>query len=101
MDQFTDSGWPGNRRIGLEARKVESGQSEHGEYSEGFEINLACKFTNFMTGVLTVYYSEALNRNLYVGFATGKVPGVFSTQQFPIAQDRQDTVVQANMLMKF
>jgi hypothetical protein len=69
--------------------------------TEGFEINLAYNFTDFLTAVLTVYYSEALNRNLYGGFATGNVPGVSSTQQYPIARDRRDTVIQANMLMKF
>jgi predicted porin len=69
--------------------------------TEGFEINLAYNFTDFLTAVLTVYYSEALNRNLYGGYATGNVPGVSSTQQYPIARDRRDTVVQANLLMKF
>ena len=44
--------------------------------TEGFEINLAYNFTDFLTAVLTVYYSEALNRNLYGGYATGNVPGV-------------------------
>jgi hypothetical protein len=29
------------------------------------------------------------------------VPGVTSTQQWPIARDRQDMVFQANLLMKF
>src|SRR5271165_5898807 len=56
--------------------------------TEGFEINLAYNFTDFLTAVLTVYYSEALNRNLYGGYATGNVPGVSSTQQYPIARDR-------------
>jgi hypothetical protein len=69
--------------------------------TEGFEINLAYNFTDFLTAVLTVYYSEALNRNLYGGYATGNVPGVASTQQYPIARDRRDTVIQANLLMKF
>ena len=69
--------------------------------TEGFEINLAYNFTDFLTGVLTVYYSEALNRNLYGGYATGNVPGVLSTQQYPIARDRRDMVLQANLLMKF
>jgi hypothetical protein len=68
---------------------------------EGWEFNLAYNFTDFLTGVLTFYYSEALTKNLYGGYATGNVPGVASTQQFPIARDRQDLVFQANLLMKF
>lgn len=66
--------------------------------SEGFEFNVAYNFTDFLTGVLT---SEALTKNLYGGFATGNVPGVTSTQQWPIARDRRDMVFQANLLMKF
>jgi hypothetical protein len=50
---------------------------------------------------LTFYYSDALTKNLYGGFATGNVPGVTSSQQFPIARDRHDMVLQANLLMKF
>jgi hypothetical protein len=69
--------------------------------SEGFEFNVAYNFTDFLTGVLTLYYSDALTKNLYGGFATGNVPGVSSTQQFPIARDRHDMVFQANLLMKF
>ncbi len=68
---------------------------------EGWEINLAYNFTDFLTGVLTFYYSEALTKNLYGGFATGNVPGVASNQQYPVARDRQDMVLQANLLMKF
>jgi Putative porin len=67
--------------------------------SEGFEFNAAYNFTDFLTGVLTFYYSEALTKNLYGGFATGNVPG--ATQQWPIARDRRDMVFQANLLMKF
>jgi hypothetical protein len=37
----------------------------------------------------------------YGGYATGNVPEYPSTQQWPIARDRQDMVFQANMLMKF
>jgi Putative porin len=74
--------------------------------SEGFEINLAYNFTDFLTAVLTVYYSEALNRNLYGGYATGNVlmsngQPFPSSQQYPVARDRRDLVVQANLLMKF
>jgi hypothetical protein len=74
--------------------------------SEGFEINLAYNFTDFLTAILTVYYSEALNRNLYGGYATGNVlmpNGVQypNSQQYPIARDRRDMVLQANLLMKF
>ena len=69
--------------------------------SEGWEFNAAYNFTDFLTGVLTFYYSEALTKNLYGGFATGNVPGISSTQQWPIARDRRDMVFQANLLMKF
>ena len=68
---------------------------------EGWEFNLAYNFTDFLTGVLTFYYSDALTKNLYGGYATGNVPGVASTQQYPIARDRHDMVFQANLLMKF
>ena len=69
--------------------------------TEGWEFNAAYNFTDFLTGVLTFYYSDALTKNLYGGFATGNVPGVTSSQQFPIARDRHDMVLQANLLMKF
>jgi hypothetical protein len=69
--------------------------------TEGWEFNAAYNFTDFLTGVLTFYYSDALTKNLYGGFATGNVPGVASTQQYPIARDRHDMVFQANLLMKF
>jgi Putative porin len=69
--------------------------------SEGFEFNAAYNFTDFLTGVLTFYYSEALTKNLYGGFATGNVAPVATTQQWPIARDRRDMVFQANLLMKF
>jgi hypothetical protein len=69
--------------------------------TEGWEFNAAYNFTDFLTGVLTLYYSEALTKNLYGGFATGNVPGISSTQQFPIARDRRDMIFQANLLMKF
>jgi Putative porin len=68
---------------------------------QGWEFNLAYNFTDFLTAVFTLYYSHALHPNLYGGFATGNVPGVAATQQFPIARDRQDIVLQANLLMKF
>ena len=69
--------------------------------TEGFEINLAYNFTDFLTGSLDSVLLRSANRNLYGGFATGNVPGVASTQQYPIARDRRDTVIQANLLMKF
>ncbi len=68
---------------------------------EGWEFNLAYNFTDFLTAVLTLYYSDALSKNLYGGYATGNVPGVASNQQYPIARDRHDMVFQANLLMKF
>jgi hypothetical protein len=75
--------------------------------SQGWEFNLAYNFTDFLTAVLTLYYSHALHPNLYGGYATGNVinpatgtpyPG---SQQYPIARDRQDIVLQANLIMKF
>jgi Putative porin len=69
--------------------------------SEGWEFNAAYNFTDFLTGVVTFYYSEALTKNLYGGFASGNVPGITSTQQWPIARDRRDMVFQANLLLKF
>ncbi len=67
----------------------------------GWEFNLAYNFTDFLTAVVTFYYSDALTKNLYGGYATGNVPGVASNQQYPIARDRHDMVFQANLLMKF
>jgi hypothetical protein len=70
--------------------------------TEGWEFNAAYNFTDFLTGVLTLYWSDALTKNLYGGYATGNVPGIPSTSsQFPIARDRHDIVFQANLLMKF
>jgi hypothetical protein len=69
--------------------------------SEGWEFNAAYNLTDFLTASLTFYYSDALTKNLYGGFATGNVAGVSSTQQWPIARDRHDKVVQANLIMKF
>jgi Putative porin len=68
---------------------------------EGWEFNVAYNLTDFLTASLTFYYSDALTKNLYGGFATGNVPGVASNQQWPIARDRHDKVIQANLLMKF
>jgi hypothetical protein len=65
----------------------------------GWEFNLAYNFTDFLTGVFKLYYSEALTKNLYGGYATGNVPG--TTNQFPIARDRHDMVFEADLLMKF
>jgi len=67
--------------------------------AQGWEFNLAYNLTDFLTAVVTVFYSEALHPNLYGGYATGNVPGAAS--QYPIARDRQDLVLQANLLMKF
>jgi Putative porin len=73
---------------------------------EGWEFNFAYNFTDFLTGVVTFYWSDALNGNLYGGYATGNVPmsatAQFpSSQQWPIARDRHDKVLQVNLLMKF
>jgi len=75
--------------------------------SQGWEFNLAYNFTDFLTAVLTLYYSHALHPNLYGGYATGNVinpatgTAFPSNQQYPIARDRQDLVFQANLIMKF
>jgi len=75
--------------------------------TQGWEFNLAYNFTDFLTAVVTFYYSHALHPNLYGGYATGNVinPATGqpfpSNQQYPIARDRQDLVLQANLLMKF
>jgi hypothetical protein len=74
--------------------------------AEGWEFNFAYNFTDFLTAVATFYWSDALNGNLYGGYATGNVPmsatAQFpSTQQYPIARDRHDKVLQLNLLMKF
>jgi hypothetical protein len=61
--------------------------------SEGFEGRVAYNFTDFLTLGVTVYYSEALTKNLFGGFATGTT--------FPIARDRRDKVVQVDLMMKF
>ena len=72
--------------------------------SQGWEFNLAYNFTDFLTGVVSFYYSWALNGNLYGSFATGNVSGptvVSTSTQWPIARDRFDKVLQFNLLMKF
>jgi hypothetical protein len=74
--------------------------------AQGWEFNLAYNFTDFLTAVFTVFYSHALHPNLYGGYATGNVlmsngQPFPSSQQYPIARDRQDLVFQANLLMKF
>jgi Putative porin len=75
--------------------------------TQGWEFNGAYNLTDFLTAVVTLYYSHALHPNLYGGYATGNVinpatgaqfPG---SQQFPIARDRQDIVLQCNLIMKF
>jgi hypothetical protein len=75
--------------------------------SQGWEFNLAYNFTDFLTAVFTLYYSHALHPNLYGGYATGNVinpaTGLAfpSSQQYPVARDRQDLIFQANLIMKF
>ena len=74
--------------------------------SQGWEFNLAYNFTDFLTTVFTLYYSHALHPNLYGGYATGNVlmsngQPFPSSQQYPIARDRQDVLFQANIIMKF
>jgi hypothetical protein len=72
--------------------------------SQGWEFNVAYNFTDFLTGVVSFYYSWALNPNLYGSFATGNVTGPTvnsSSSQWPIARDRFDKVLQFNLLMKF
>ena len=75
--------------------------------SKGFEFNIAYNFTDFLTGNVTGYISDALNGDIYGGFATGHVvdpaTGKFfpSSQQWPIARDRHDQVIQVNLVMKF
>jgi hypothetical protein len=66
---------------------------------QGFEFRLAYSLTDFLTISVTGYISDALTKNLYGGFATGNVPGV--SAQFPIARDRHDKVIQADLSMKF
>jgi hypothetical protein len=67
--------------------------------SQGFEFRFAYSLTDFLTISITGYISDALTKNLYGGYATGNVPGV--TTQFPIARDRHDKVIQADLAMKF
>jgi len=74
--------------------------------SKGFEFNIAYSFNDFLTANVTGYISDALNPNIYGGFATGHVfsaPGVLfpANQQWPIARDRHDKVIQFNLVMKF
>lgn len=45
--------------------------------SHGWEFNLAYNFTDFLTSVFTLYYSHALHPNLYGGYATGNVRGIW------------------------
>lgn len=75
--------------------------------SKGFEFNIAYNFTDFLTGNVTGYLSDALNGDIYGGYATGHVvdpaTGKFfpASQQWPIARDRHDQVIQVNLVMKF
>jgi hypothetical protein len=74
--------------------------------SQGWQFNLAYNITDFLTTVFTLYYSHALHPNLYGGYATGNVlmsngQQFPSSQQYLIARDRQDIVLQANLIMKF
>ncbi|HTD17740.1 MAG TPA: hypothetical protein VK673_21320, partial [Chthoniobacterales bacterium] len=75
--------------------------------TQGWAFNVAYNFTDFLTAFLTFYYAHALHPNLYGGYATGNVinpatntqfPG---NQQYPIARDRQDMVLQANLIIAF
>jgi hypothetical protein len=61
--------------------------------SEGFEGRIAYNFTDFLTLSVTVYYAEALTKNLFGGFATGTT--------FPIARDARDKEIQVDLMMKF
>jgi hypothetical protein len=61
--------------------------------SEGFEGRIAYNFTDFLTLGVTVYYAEALTKNLFGGFATGTT--------FPIARDARDKEIQVDLMMKF
>jgi hypothetical protein len=61
--------------------------------AEGWEFNVAYNFTDFFTFVVTGYISDALTKNLYGGSATQGT--------YPIARDRHDKVIQANIIMKF
>ena len=67
--------------------------------TEGFEFRIAYNLTDLLVLSVTGYISDALTKNLYGGYATGNVPGV--TTQFPIARDRHDKVIQADLAMKF
>ena len=67
--------------------------------AEGFKVQLAYNLTDFLTITVTGFFSDALTKNLYGGYATGNVPGV--SAQFPIARDRHDKVIQVDLLMKF
>jgi polyhydroxyalkanoate synthesis regulator phasin len=74
--------------------------------SKGFEFNIAYSFTDFVTANVTGYISDALNGDIYGGFATGHVVGpngafLPASQQWPIARDRHDKVIQVNLVMKF
>lgn len=75
--------------------------------SKGFEFNIAYSFNDFITANVTGYISDALNGDIYGGFATGHVvdpsTGKFfpSSQQWPIARDRHVKVIQVNLVMKF
>jgi hypothetical protein len=73
--------------------------------SQGWYFTGAYNFTDFLTGVVSFYYSWALNPNLYGSFATGNVSGPTfvsgTSSQWPIARDRFDKVLQVNLLMKF
>jgi len=75
--------------------------------SEGFEFNIAYTFNDFITANVTGYISDALNGDIYGGFATGNVVDPSTgklfpaSQQWPIARDRHVKVIQVNLVMKF
>jgi len=61
--------------------------------AEGWEFNAVYNFTDFLTFGVTAYITDALSKNLYGGYATQGT--------YPIARDRHDKVIQANLMMKF
>jgi hypothetical protein len=61
--------------------------------SAGFGGRVVYSFTDFLTLGVAGYFSEALTKNLYGGYATNGA--------FPIARDRRDKVIQIDLLMRF
>jgi hypothetical protein len=44
-------------------------------HSEDFKVQLVYNITDFLTIAVTGFFSGALTKNLYGGYATGNVPG--------------------------